>query len=173
MELKNIRIFVCATGTGKTYLSNNDERFVDLDNIRAVYKYNLWDLSADEREKNKGNRCQTIKQDSTEYIEDKLKHFLNETDKILLFAPHPEIMDMIYKNHFPYCLIYYLDDCKEEIRQRMFDRGNSEKFINSMLSKLKEYNDTYINDTRPDYKIILNKGEFLSDILYKVLNLKH
>ena len=54
MELKNIRVFVCVPGVGKTYLQKMDNRFVDMDAKRALYKYGETDESG--LEKSKGNR---------------------------------------------------------------------------------------------------------------------
>ena len=41
MELKDIRVFVCVPGVGKSYLTKSDDRFVDLDDMKARYKYAL------------------------------------------------------------------------------------------------------------------------------------
>ena len=98
MELKDIRIFVCVPAVGKSYLCDIDDRFVDFDDMKARYKYGFEDRSREEMEKLKGNRGKALRDDSTEYIKNQIMKYLKETDKILLFAPNPQIVDMIYIN---------------------------------------------------------------------------
>lgn len=160
--LKDIRVFVCVPGVGKSYLTKIDDRFVDLDDIKARYKYALENATVQQMENLKGNRGCAVRGDSTEYIKNLTMQLLNETDKILLFAPNPLIVDMIYSQKIPYCLVYHSKDCVEEIRQRMRNRGNQENFINSMLDPIDEFYKQSTTDKRPAFKIELQKGEYLS-----------
>ena len=165
MKLENIRVFVCVPGVGKTYLSKTNDRFIDLDDMKARYKYAYKNVSDFEFEQLKGNRGEVIREDSKDYVEKQLKHYLENTNKILLFAPNPQIVDMIYKNNIPYCLVFHSKDCLEEIRERMRTRGNKENFINSMLDKIDMFYKASQEDTRPALKIELFQGEYLSDKL--------
>ena len=167
MELKDIRVFVCVPGVGKTHLSTIDDRFVDLDNEKAMYKYGYSpDIPLKEFESYKGNRDKSkARKDSNEYMKHRFEYYLNETDKVLLFAPNPEMVEMIYNSKTPYCLVYHSKSCVEEIRQRMRNRGNTESFINSMLDPIDYFYSNSVNDTRPSFKIELFEGEYLSDKL--------
>ena len=86
----------------------------------------------------------------------------------MLFAPNPEIVNMIYENKIPYCLVYHSKDCIDEIEQRMIDRGNQPNFIRSMLDPIDEFYEASVTDTRPAFKIELFKGEFLTDKLLEI-----
>ena len=172
MELKDIRVFVCVPAVGKTYLSKISNRFVDMDKLKAAYKYGE-DYNDDENiEKNKGNRTNPLRHDATKYIAMMTKKYLEETDKILLFAPNPQIVQMIYENNIPYCLVFHSKDCIDEIEQRMRSRGNQENFIRAMVDPIDEFYSASINDTRPAFKIELHRGEYLSDKLLPLIKEK-
>ncbi len=168
MELRDIRVFVCVPGVGKSYLVKKDDRFVDLDDLKARYKYAMEDVSEAQMEFLKGNRGKSVRDDSTEYMKKITLDYLNNTNKILLFAPNPLMVDMIFKQNIPYCLVYHSKSCVEEIRQRMRKRGNQENFINSMLDPIDEFYKASVEDKRPAFKIELFEGEFLSDKLLEI-----
>lgn len=171
MNLSDIRVFVCVPGVGKTYLSKLDNRFVDLDSIKAMYKYGYNpNVSDKEFESYKGNRGEAARSNTTAYMKQQMLHYLNETDKILLFAPNPQMVEMIVESGTPYCLVYHSKDCVEEIRQRMINRGNQENFINSMLEPIDSFYEASVTDTRPAFKIELFKGDFLATKLLPIIN---
>lgn len=173
MNLENIRVFVCVPGVGKTYLSKLDDRFVDLDSIKAMYKYGYDENITDfDFEGFKGNRGEAVRGNTTQYMEQQMLHYLNETDKILLFAPNPQMVEMIVNNHVPYCLVYHSKECVEEVRERMRNRGNKENFINAMLNPIDSFYEASVTDTRPAYKIELFNNEFLADKILPIVN-KH
>ena len=95
---------------------------------------------------------------------------MNETDKILLFAPNPEIVKMIYENKIPYCLVYHSKEVVQEIEERMRKRGNQENFIRSMIDPIDEFYEASVTDLRPTFKIELFHGEYLSDKLLDIFN---
>lgn len=168
MELKDIRVFVCVPAVGKSYLCEIDDRFVDFDDMKARYKYGYENLSVAEMEHLKGNRGKVLRDDSTEYIKNQIMKYLKETDKILLFAPNPEIVKMIYDNGIPYCLVYHSKDCIDEIEKRMLDRGNQPNFVRSMLDPIDTFYEASVTDTRPTFKIELFRGEYLADKLLDI-----
>lgn len=170
MDIKDIRVFVCVPGVGKTWLARHDDRFVDMDMLKAKYKYAQDDASDYEIEVLKGNRGQAVRKDANEYIERITKEYLSGTDKILLFAPNPQMVEMIYKNNIPYCLVYHSKDCIPEIAERMRARGNQENFIEAMTLPINEFYAASVNDKRPAFKIELFSGEFLSDKLLEIFS---
>ena len=171
MNLADIRVFVCVPGVGKTYLSKLDSRFIDLDNVKAMYKYGYdKNLSDFDFEGFKGNRGEAVRTNTTQYMEQQMLYYLNETDKILLFAPNPQMVEMIVNNNVPYCLVYHSKNCVEEVRERMRKRGNKENFINAMLNPIDSFYEASTTDTRPAYKIELFNGEFLADKILPIIN---
>ena len=64
MELKDIRVFVCVPGVGKTYLCEQSDKYIDFDEIKFRYKYGYDNLSKQEIELLKGNHGKTINHDS-------------------------------------------------------------------------------------------------------------
>ena len=171
MNLSDIRVFVCVPGVGKTYLSKQDDRFVDLDSIKAMYKYGYDPNVSDfDFEGYKGNRGEAVRGNTTQYMEQQMLHYLNETDKILLFAPNPQMVEMIVNNNVPYCLVYHSKECVEEVRDRMRKRGNKENFINAMLDPIDSFYEASVKDTRPAFKIELFNNEFLADKILPIIN---
>lgn len=176
MQLKDIRVFVCVPGVGKTFLEQTNNRFVDLDRLKAEYKYGISGADRQNFEANKGNRGKVIRADANEYIEKIFLNYYYHTNKILLFAPNPDMVNMIVANDIPYCLVYHSKNKEtvEEIRQRMRDRGNQENYIDSMTAPeiMEVFYHNSVSDTRPAFKIELFKGEYLSDKLLPILNQK-
>ena len=84
MEKIKCNIIVCGPATGKTYLAEQDSRFVDVDGMKADYKYNLYGLSKEEKEKGKLNRGETVNTDSSKYAMDLLNKTIKEGKVTLL-----------------------------------------------------------------------------------------
>ena len=139
MNKKLFDIIVCGPAVGKTYLSKIDSRFIDLDQMKAKYKYDI--KNEEDFEKNKLNRGKTIQNDSFEYI----------------------------KNNLKYCLVYPNINCRNEYINRMKNRGNPDKFIEAMTNEniWNYYYEQNKSDIKPYFKIELNPGQYLSDIKNK------
>ena len=166
-KLSDIRIYVCTPATGKSYLEKNYDCFVDMDALKAKYKYGIGES---EMELYKGNRDKLIARAGAEkYISQKIDEFLANTDKILLFAPNPQIVEIINDKNLPYCLVYTSMDTVDEIRERMRNRGNQENFIKAMTDPFADFYENHTADTRPAIKVILNKGEHLSDLILPLI----
>lgn len=164
LNFEDIRAFVCVPAVGKTYLCEHNDNFVDMDELKARYKYAQEDVPTSEIEWLKGNRGSAVRKDSVDYIKSKTLELLKTTNKKLLFAPNPDIVNLLTNNNIPYCLVFHSKDCLDEIEQRMKARGNQENFIRAMLDPIDQFYENSINDTRPCTKIELQSGEFLSDI---------
>ena len=156
-------VIVCGPAVGKTYLSKIDSRFIDLDQIKAKYKYNI--TNEEDFEKNKLNRGKVINIDSYEYSLNILKKEI-KGEKIVLISFNKEILEYVINNKLKYCLVYPGINSRNEYINRMKKRGNSEKFIESMTNKniWNYYYHQNKNDTKPYFKIELNEGQYLSDI---------
>ena len=159
-------IIICGPAVGKTYLSKIDSRFIDLDQMKAQYKYNI--INEEDFEKNKLNRGKIINNDSFEYSINILENEI-KNDKIVLLSFNKEILDYVIKNKLKYCLVYPSINCRKEYINRMKKRGNSDKFIEEMTNEKiwNYYYDRNKNDIKPNFKIELREGEYLSDIISK------
>ena len=88
-------VIVCGPAVGKTYLSKNDSRFIDLDKLKAQYKYDI--KNEEDFEKNKLNRGNIINDDSFDYALNILKKSI-KTEKIILISFNEDLLDYIVKN---------------------------------------------------------------------------
>lgn len=165
MKKIKCNIIVCGPATGKTYLADQDSRFVDVDGMKADYKYNLYGLSKEEKKKGKLNRGETVNTDSSKYAMDLLNKTIKE-GKVALLSYNKKIINYIIENKYEYCLVYANKNLGDEYAKRMRDRGNSDLFVEQMTNK-NEWEDFYernVADPNPTYKIELNEGQYLSDI---------
>ena len=157
-------VVLCGPAVGKTYLSNNDSRFIDLDEKKAKYKYNIKDDNIN-FEKNKLNRGKVVHEDSLDYAINILNDGI-KSERIVLISYNKEILDYVINNRIKYCLVFPSLNSREEYIYRMKKRGNNEKFIEAMTNE-KDWNSFYERnrkDMKPMNKIELKKGEYLSDI---------
>jgi len=165
MKKIKCRVIVCGPAVGKTYLAKHDDKFVDIDGIKADYKYNLYDVSEKEKERGKLNRGKVHKTDSSQYAIKLLLDTFNNK-KIALLSYHEKLINFLIENEIEYCLVY-ADKClRKEYAERMRKRGNTENFIEQMTSE-NAWNNFYEEnefDNKPKYKIKLKKGQYLSDI---------
>jgi hypothetical protein len=166
MQIKDLRVFVCVPGVGKNYLASIDDRFIDLDREKAIYKYGFDNtVSNFELEKIKGGHGKAKNDDSLNYIKNKIREEL-KAEKILLLAPNPKVVDIINEMQIPYCLIYCGLDAKEDLTKRMKNRGNQDNFISGMMSSLEKFYKENKEDKRPVAKIELKTGMDLSEIMW-------
>ena len=158
-------IIVCGPATGKTYLAEHDKRFVDIDGMKADYKYNLYNLPLEEKEKSKLNRGEVIKHDSSKYAIELLKETIN-SNRIALLSYNTKVIDFIIENKYEYCLIFADKTLLEEYKTRMKNRGNNQAFIEQMTNQANwdGFYEQNILDKKPTYKIELKSGQYLSDI---------
>lgn len=151
--------------TGKTFLSEQDHHFVDIDGERAKYKYNLYSKTPEELEKGKSNRGEAIHKDSKEYAIQLLEETI-QSGRIALVSYQEEIVEYLNTHHIDYCLVYAERSAREEYRERMIHRGNPEEFVRQMTEEdaWNQFFEKDKKDNRPKYKIILKKNQYLSDI---------
>ena len=165
MKKYNCNIIISGPATGKTYLAQNDDRFIDIDGLKAEYKYGLHNQSYEEKEKGKLNRGEVLKHDSSRYAIELLKQTIRD-NKIALISYNNKVIEYIHENKIKYCLVYANKDLANEYKERMKKRGNNDKFIEQMTNE-KSWEEFYNNnlfDENPTYKIELQKGQYLSDI---------
>jgi len=81
---------------------------------------------------------------------------------VILVSTHQEVRDALKKNGIAFTLVFPDIELKSEYLKRMKKRGSDEAFIKNMKSKWDEY---ILSLEKEDVgTIILNQGDFLSDI---------
>jgi len=165
MKKIKCNIIVCGPAIGKTYLAKTDSRFVDIDGMKADYKYNLYNIPLIEKEKTKLDRGQVVNYDSSKYAIELLEKTISE-NKVALLSYNPKIIGYIIENNYEYCLVFADKNLLEEYKERMITRGNNTKFIDQMTNpnNWNEFYEKNINDTKPTYKIKLKSKQYLTDI---------
>lgn len=159
-------IIVSGPATGKTYLSEHDNRFIDIDELKMIYKYGLQNATREEKERRKLNSEKAVKENATQYAINLLEDEIRKGNIVLVSVGSKKILKHIVENKMRYCLVYAGTDVVDEYIQRMEDRGNSTEFIERLTSK-ESWEATYLcckNDSHATYKIELESGQYLSDI---------
>ena len=164
MKKYDCKIILCGPAVGKTYLADHDDRFVDIDGMRAKYKYGIDEQSNEEFERGKGSRRKTINHDSMEYSIKLLEHTI-KNNKIALISYQKELLDYVINNNLDFCLVYADINSRDEYIKRMRNRGNNEAFVDTMTSKevWEDFYNRNENDIRPKYKIKLKSDQYISD----------
>ncbi len=163
-NLENIQVFLCSSGTGKSYLAKHNKNFVDMDIIKTKCHYNLSsELKDDEIESLKSSGNLEINKNYPLNYLNVITAYLKEGKKLLL-VPSKLELDYLKENKVDFCLIFPSPDCEEEYFKRFLKRGNSEKFSKEVSARISRF---YEENLKIDakFKIILKKGEFLTDIL--------
>ena len=146
--LEKIKVYVCSSACGKSYLCEHDERFFDLDK----YRVNL-------EEQNIENFNELTNQKLLELV---------KNNSVVLNAPRPEFLDFLYNNNIPYCQMYAKPECQEEYKERMLNRGSSKEFAEQFSSMISEHYPYSVNDPRATIKIEHSKNEYASDYLFRI-----
>lgn len=165
-------VIVCGPAIGKTYLAEHDKRFIDLDDMKATYKYGLNNISRKDKENGKLNRGKIVNNDSTEYAIKILEEEIKNGNIVLISNGSKNLLKYITEKNIDYCLVYANINDKDEYIERMKKRGNNDIFIKKMTEtkEWKRFYEENRNDIRPKYKIELNSGQYLSDIKNIFLN---
>lgn len=164
---KEFKAVVATPTAGKSYLCDRYSIFVDADELRLFSKYFIPDgITREELEKTKGVRPYP-KRDNFEKLYKENLNKVIEMGKILICSPHPELKDFLFKNKIPYLFVYPKKSLKNNIKQRMINRGNCSKIVKENDDLFYKY--YYENNLEP-YAIVkyrFKKNEYLSDILKK------
>ncbi len=150
-KLKNIKVWVCNTACGKSYLSSLDDRFFDLDAFRS----HLHHLGIEDFEN------QTIPKMWEEI----------DAGKIVLNAAHGYFLKYLDENNIPFVYMYEKADAEAEYIERMRHRGSSEDFIERFGTIIASQYPIRANEKRGTFKIEMNSNEFVSDYIWKVFGM--
>ena len=149
--LKKIKIWVCNTACGKSYLCSLDDRFFDLDAYRSqLHNSGIQDF--DDR---------TIP---------KMWEIIN-SGKIILNAAHSHFLRYLEENDLPFVYMYGKPEVELEYIERMRHRGSSEDFIQRFGTVIASHYPSRANDKRGTYKIEMNPNEFVSDYAWNVFGM--
>ena len=164
---KEFLAVVATPAIGKSYLADNYEEFVDIDELRLFSKYIIPEnITREELEQTKGDRQFEKRENFKEYFYNQLDIVIKQK-KILLCAPHQEIKEYLFKNKIPYLFVYPKRNLKNHIKQRMIDRKNNSKFILENDDLFYSYYEGNKHEPYAVVKYKIKKGEYLSDVLKK------
>ena len=149
--LKKIKIWVCNTACGKSYLTSLDDRFYDLD----AYRSQLKDLGVENFED------ETI-----------VKMWeLIKKGKIILNAAHGYFLKYLEEHNVPFVYMNGKPEVEAEYIERMKHRGSSEDFIKRFGWLIASHYENRANDKRGNFKIEMNPNEFVSDYIWQVFSM--
>lgn len=163
--LKKYRIVIAGFGCiGKTELAKKDNRFIDLESSK--YKY----IQSDELlsipvEKRKGRKDRILNKDFPQNYFNAIMESLQ--NKNVLISVNYDIIELLKKNNIEYVIVYPEAEMLDEIIERCENRGNIKEFIDGVK-------DAYYRLLPKDSDKVywLKSGEYLSDIIEEIINMK-
>jgi len=107
------------------------------------------------------------------YIFDLLE--ANKKYKYVLIPPIYSVLSYLRKYNVPYILVYPNINLKNEYRQLFIERGNSQSFLDVFVEneQFEERIHGLMEDESATMHIILQKGQFLEDVLEKEISTLH
>ena len=172
VEYQNIKFdaIMATPGLGKSYVCDRDKRFIDADEERLKCKYVVPEnISREDLERTKGDRPFEKRAKHDEYIKalyDKLDNYVDE-GKIIIAAPHPEFYEYFKTRNIKFVFIYPSKNMRQEIKDRMKERGNDDAFIKENDDKFEEFYKLNREKKQSVLHYEARSGEFLSDIIKK------
>lgn len=160
---------VATPGCGKSYLCDKyPDLFVDVDEVRLRCKYFVPEnITRAELEATKGNRKFARRADDHQYVIDlhkKLDQYVKK-GKTLIAAPHHEAISYLVNNNIKFCFIYPDESMKEEIKQRMENRGNNQKVIQENYDEFERFLISNKKENKSVVHYVFKKDEYLENIL--------
>ncbi len=172
MKYNNIEFdaIMATPGVGKSFLCDNDKRFIDADEERLRCKYYVPDdISRIELERTKGNRTFKKRVNDDEYINmlyKKLDNYVKE-GKIIIAAPHPELYNYFASRNMKFAFIYPSLEMRKEMIGRMVRRGNGDELVKDNDDKFEGFYESNSKETRSALNYEMQSGEYLSEIIKK------
>lgn len=90
--------------------------------------------------------------------------------KIVINAFHSGFLKYLEENKIPFCTVFAAPGQVQEYVDRMRKRGSDENFIQKFGNTTVEKFAERLQDPRPEFKIILNSGEYVSTYLLKIFD---
>jgi len=86
---------------------------------------------------------------------------------IIMISTHEEVIDEMEKLNVNFIIVHPARELKDEYLKRYEERGSPEGFIKLLSDKWDEFQDAIEKPRDNSWKLILQKGEFLSDYFEK------
>lgn len=154
-------ILSCFAGSGKTFVANELENFVDLESsdFQWIFPKDL-KLGVEER---KGTVDKLPNEHFvTDYVNAIEKEHLLE--KIVLIACQPQVLEELEKRKLPYSMVTPTLENKDIFIDRYKQRGNNDSFVELMDSRFELFVNSILNNKYADNIFILEGNQFLYDI---------
>ncbi len=164
MNIKDFRVFVCSVCTGKTFLAQKNDKFIDLDALKINYKYGYYNKSHQELEFLKHNRDKKNIKDTSSFLKEKFNYFLNNTNKIILLSNDEGVFKFLKENKIKFCYVYTGEESKEYITKLMEMRGNQKNCVENTLNHYFPKSLDFVKNSGHPYCIKLQEGRFLEDL---------
>ena len=148
---------------GKTTLGKKYNNIIDMES-----GYYQWDNTLFENvpyEKRKGTKKRPLNSNWPNNYYNAIVKMCDKYD-IVLTSMHWHLLDFFEKNDISYYLAYPTLDSEEILEKRCYNRGNNSIFTDKLKINLKDWY-FKIKNYHPKQLLIINKNEFLEDVLKK------
>ena len=154
--MKNTKIISGFPAIGKSFIfKNSDKSVIDSDSSEFSWAQ---DLDGN----NTKVRNPRFPKNYINYIQDNI----GRVDFIMV-SSHDVVREALCDNEISYTIVYPDISLKDEFLERFINRGNYKNFIDFLSINWDKFINEISNETYPT-KIILEKGQYLSDVLEKI-----
>lgn len=148
---------------GKTTLGKKYENIIDLES-----GYYQWDNTGFEDVPYELRKGKKERPKNSNWPSNYHRAVLEAQEKydIVLTSMHWHLLDFLEENKIEYYLAYPTLDSEKVLEERCYNRGNNDVFTNKLKINLHDWS-TKIKDYNPKELLIINKNEYLEDVLKK------
>lgn len=140
-----------ACGKSYTYKNFNEKPFIMLDSDSSLYSWIYEDgVKTDKRNPN--------------FIEDYIAHIKENIGKVdvIFVSSHKDVRKALRDNNIKYFMVYPSLEMKEEMLNRMKERGNDDKFIEFQRNHYEEF----INEIEEEYEEVIKDIPYIHGFRY-------
>lgn len=168
---KNFDAIVATPCCGKSFLCDKyPEKFVDVDEVRLRCKYIVPEgITRNELEKTKGQRTFARKAKHEQYVADmkKILDMARIEGKILIAAPHSEVIEYFVENDIKFAFVYQNKNMKNEIERRFNQRGTPQETIDKNISNFENFYKQNQKENKSVVHYEFGPNEYLESIIEK------
>lgn len=159
---KNTKIISAFPCMGKTYVYNNKKQIFGTNNIKIL------DSDSSKFSWITDDNKQKIR--NPDFPSNYIKHIKDNIGKVdyIFVSSHKEVRDQLLLNNIDFYLIIPNKSLLVDIMIRSMDRNDSKDFTDNLINNWDNWLDEIHKDKRIKNKIILNKNEYISDIIMEV-----
>lgn len=160
-------IWLVHSGCGKTFASQQRNDVLDFAIGEYKYLHPLKFSTLLESEQVKACDGELNPEWPWNYIDAVMQAYGEKRYRYIFVPVITRLADVLRMNEIPYTLVYPDLSLKREYKKRYIERGNNEGFLEVFIGHWEYWNTIFKVMMCPDKRIVLQSGQYLTDVLEK------